>query len=165
MLSWKRGVSSVSSCGLAARPMRGSHFPFCRAHDLSPPLGSSTPPVQCFTCCNTSTAKPPSSPTPQAETCRLVFFSLSFLLHHPLLLFLPCFLIKTILCPSPDMPNIVLFSGSSHHDLSQRVADRLGLDLGKVITKKFSNQETWRVPATRRLSSGYFKTRNVKSAA
>lgn len=44
-----------------------------------------------------------------------------------------------------DMPNIVLFSGSSHHDLSQKVADRLGLDLGKVITKKFSNQETWRV--------------------
>lgn len=43
------------------------------------------------------------------------------------------------------MPNIVLFSGSSHHDLSQKVADRLGLDLGKVITKKFSNQETWRV--------------------
>ncbi|XP_023388113.1 ribose-phosphate pyrophosphokinase 2 [Pteropus vampyrus] len=40
------------------------------------------------------------------------------------------------------MPNIVLFSGSSHHDLSQRVADRLGLELGKVITKKFSNQET-----------------------
>lgn len=45
------------------------------------------------------------------------------------------------------MPNIVLFSGSSHHDLSQKVADRLGLDLGKVITKKFSNQETWRVPS------------------
>uniref|UniRef100_A0A8C7YHQ2 ribose-phosphate diphosphokinase n=1 Tax=Oryzias sinensis TaxID=183150 RepID=A0A8C7YHQ2_9TELE len=40
------------------------------------------------------------------------------------------------------MPNIVLFSGSSHHDLSQKVADRLGLDLGKVTTKKFSNQET-----------------------
>ncbi|XP_061220435.1 ribose-phosphate pyrophosphokinase 2 isoform X3 [Neopsephotus bourkii] len=40
------------------------------------------------------------------------------------------------------MPNIVLFSGSSHHDLSQRVADRLGLELGKVVTKKFSNQET-----------------------
>ncbi|CAF98203.1 unnamed protein product, partial [Tetraodon nigroviridis] len=40
------------------------------------------------------------------------------------------------------MPNIVLFSGSSHHDLSQKVADRLGLELGKVVTKKFSNQET-----------------------
>uniref|UniRef100_A0A2K5YK18 ribose-phosphate diphosphokinase n=1 Tax=Mandrillus leucophaeus TaxID=9568 RepID=A0A2K5YK18_MANLE len=40
------------------------------------------------------------------------------------------------------MPNIVLFSGSSHQDQSQRVADRLGLELGKVVTKKFSNQET-----------------------
>lgn len=47
------------------------------------------------------------------------------------------------------MPNIVLFSGSSHQDLSQRVADRLGLDLGKVVTKKFSNQET-RYGAARR---------------
>lgn len=44
--------------------------------------------------------------------------------------------------PLPTMPNIVLFSGSSHQDLSQRVADRLGLELGKVVTKKFSNQET-----------------------
>ncbi|KAJ8784304.1 hypothetical protein J1605_008455 [Eschrichtius robustus] len=40
------------------------------------------------------------------------------------------------------MTNIVLCSGSSHQDLSQRVADRLGLELGKVVTKKFSNQET-----------------------
>uniref|UniRef100_A0A5F8G5A4 ribose-phosphate diphosphokinase n=1 Tax=Monodelphis domestica TaxID=13616 RepID=A0A5F8G5A4_MONDO len=40
------------------------------------------------------------------------------------------------------MPNIVLFSGSSHQDLSQKVADRLGLELGKVVTRKFSNQET-----------------------
>ncbi|EPQ06161.1 Ribose-phosphate pyrophosphokinase 2 [Myotis brandtii] len=40
------------------------------------------------------------------------------------------------------MTNTVLFSGSSHQDLSQRVADRLGLELGKVVTKKFSNQET-----------------------
>lgn len=52
-----------------------------------------------------------------------------------------------LLCHAPQspcitMPNIVLFSGSSHQDLSQRVADRLGLELGKVVTKKFSNQET-----------------------
>uniref|UniRef100_A0A9J8C7L5 Phosphoribosyl pyrophosphate synthetase 1B n=1 Tax=Cyprinus carpio carpio TaxID=630221 RepID=A0A9J8C7L5_CYPCA len=40
------------------------------------------------------------------------------------------------------MPNIKIFSGSSHQDLSQKVADRLGLELGKVVTKKFSNQET-----------------------
>uniref|UniRef100_A0A667HLR7 ribose-phosphate diphosphokinase n=1 Tax=Lynx canadensis TaxID=61383 RepID=A0A667HLR7_LYNCA len=40
------------------------------------------------------------------------------------------------------MPNIVLLSGSSHQDRSQRVAGRLGLQLGKVVTEKFSNQET-----------------------
>ncbi|KAM7338685.1 hypothetical protein ACRRTK_002169 [Alexandromys fortis] len=42
----------------------------------------------------------------------------------------------------PNMPNIKIFSGSSHQDLSQKIADRLGLELGKVVTKKFSNQET-----------------------
>lgn len=41
------------------------------------------------------------------------------------------------------MPNIKIFSGSSHPDLAQRVVDRLGIDLGKVVTKKFSNLETW----------------------
>lgn len=41
------------------------------------------------------------------------------------------------------MPNIKVFSGSSHPDLAQRVVDRLGIDLGKVVTKKFSNLETW----------------------
>uniref|UniRef100_A0A674MPF8 Phosphoribosyl pyrophosphate synthetase 1B n=2 Tax=Tetraodontidae TaxID=31031 RepID=A0A674MPF8_TAKRU len=40
------------------------------------------------------------------------------------------------------MPNIKIFSGSSHADLSQKIADRLGLELAKVVTKKFSNQET-----------------------
>ncbi|XDA75507.1 hypothetical protein R6Z07F_005670 [Ovis aries] len=39
-------------------------------------------------------------------------------------------------------PNIKIFSGSSHQDLSQKIADRLGLELGKVMTKKLSNQET-----------------------
>lgn len=48
-------------------------------------------------------------------------------------------------CPpiASRMPNIKIFSGSSHQDLSQKIADRLGLELGKVVTKKFSNQETW----------------------
>ncbi|XP_026472008.1 ribose-phosphate pyrophosphokinase 1 isoform X2 [Ctenocephalides felis] len=40
------------------------------------------------------------------------------------------------------MPNIKVFSGSSHVDLAQRIVDRLGIDLGKVVTKKFSNLET-----------------------
>ena len=41
------------------------------------------------------------------------------------------------------MPNIKIFSGTSHEELAQRICDRLGIDLGKVTTKKFSNQETW----------------------
>jgi ribose-phosphate pyrophosphokinase len=40
------------------------------------------------------------------------------------------------------MPNIKVFSGSSHPDLAQRIVDRLGIDLGRVVTKKFSNLET-----------------------
>ena len=30
-------------------------------------------------------------------------------------------------------PNIKIFSGSSHQDLSQKIADRLGLELGKAV--------------------------------
>lgn len=41
------------------------------------------------------------------------------------------------------MPNIKIFSGSSHPDLAQKIVDRLGIDIGKVVTKKFSNLETW----------------------
>lgn len=41
------------------------------------------------------------------------------------------------------MPNIKVFSGTSHPDLAQRIVDRLGIDVGKVVTKKFSNLETW----------------------
>ncbi|KAL9903437.1 phosphoribosyl pyrophosphate synthetase isoform 3-T3 [Glossina fuscipes fuscipes] len=40
------------------------------------------------------------------------------------------------------MPNIKVFSGTSHPDLAQRIVDRLGIELGKVVTKKFSNLET-----------------------
>lgn len=40
------------------------------------------------------------------------------------------------------MPNIKVFSGNSHPDLAQKITDRLGIELGKVVTKKFSNQET-----------------------
>ncbi|XP_053675188.1 ribose-phosphate pyrophosphokinase 1 isoform X1 [Anopheles nili] len=43
---------------------------------------------------------------------------------------------------SSRMPNIKVFSGSSHPDLASRIVDRLGIDLGKVVTKKFSNLET-----------------------
>jgi len=40
------------------------------------------------------------------------------------------------------MPNIKVFSGSSHADLTNKVCDRLGIEPGKVVTKKFSNLET-----------------------
>merc|ERR1711862_778162 len=40
------------------------------------------------------------------------------------------------------MPNIKVFSGSSHPDLTQKLCDRLGISTGKVVTKKFSNLET-----------------------
>ncbi|VVC26988.1 Ribose-phosphate pyrophosphokinase, N-terminal domain,Phosphoribosyl pyrophosphate synthetase, conserved [Cinara cedri] len=43
---------------------------------------------------------------------------------------------------SGRMPNIKVFSGTSHPDLAQRIVDRLGIDVGKVVTKKFSNLET-----------------------
>ena len=40
------------------------------------------------------------------------------------------------------MPNIKVFSGSSHNDLTNKICDRLGIEPGKVVTKKFSNLET-----------------------
>lgn len=41
------------------------------------------------------------------------------------------------------MPNIKVFSGTSHPELAQKVVDRLGISLGKAVLKKFSNKETW----------------------
>jgi len=41
------------------------------------------------------------------------------------------------------MPNIKIFSGTSNPEVAELVANRLGLKLSSVITKKFSNQETW----------------------
>ncbi|EFO21692.2 ribose-phosphate pyrophosphokinase 2 [Loa loa] len=40
------------------------------------------------------------------------------------------------------MPNIKVFSGSSHRDLSERICERLQLDVAKASLKKFSNKET-----------------------
>ncbi|KAK3577053.1 hypothetical protein CHS0354_003135 [Potamilus streckersoni] len=39
------------------------------------------------------------------------------------------------------MPNIKVFSGSSHPDLTTKICERLGIEPGKVVTKKFSNGE------------------------
>ena len=41
------------------------------------------------------------------------------------------------------MPNIKIFAGSSNEALAKRICDRLGIEIGKVKSKKFSNQETW----------------------
>lgn len=40
------------------------------------------------------------------------------------------------------MPNIKVFTGSSHPDIAKKISSRLGLNLGKATTKKFSNKET-----------------------
>ncbi|TKR57729.1 hypothetical protein L596_030391 [Steinernema carpocapsae] len=40
------------------------------------------------------------------------------------------------------MPNIKVFSGSSHRDLTARICERLQLDISKATLKKFSNKET-----------------------
>ena len=40
------------------------------------------------------------------------------------------------------MPNIKVFSGSSHRDLTNKICDRLGIQASKVVTKKFANLET-----------------------
>ncbi|ETE67623.1 Ribose-phosphate pyrophosphokinase 1, partial [Ophiophagus hannah] len=40
------------------------------------------------------------------------------------------------------MPSIKIFSSNSHQELSRKIADPLDLELGKVVTKKFSNGET-----------------------
>ena len=41
------------------------------------------------------------------------------------------------------MPNIKIFSGSSHNDLATKICARLGVSLGKVSLTKFANKETW----------------------
>lgn len=43
---------------------------------------------------------------------------------------------------TPRMPNIKVFGGSSHPELTKLICARLGLEPGRVITKKFSNKET-----------------------
>ena len=43
---------------------------------------------------------------------------------------------------SKTMSDYLVFSLSSHKDLSKRICDRLGLHQGKVEAKSFSNKET-----------------------
>ena len=58
-------------------------------------------------------------------------------------------LILVIKIITPDLPlyryyiNLLLHLGTSHPDLTAKLCDRLGISMGKVVTKKFSNMETW----------------------
>src|SRR5690242_21825161 len=38
---------------------------------------------------------------------------------------------------------LMLFSGRSHPDLAQRIADKLGIELGDVTLRTFANGETY----------------------
>ncbi|CCG83349.1 Ribose-phosphate pyrophosphokinase 3 [Taphrina deformans PYCC 5710] len=40
------------------------------------------------------------------------------------------------------MNSIKIFAGNSHPELAQRVAEKIGIELGKVVVLKYSNQET-----------------------
>lgn len=112
----------------ASCPMRGRHFLQTLIWYFLSAEALCAAPVQCPGCYISKL----NLPFPLPLSCCYCFL----------------FLYSSFFSCASDMPNIVLFSGSSHHDLSQKVADRLGLELGKVITKKFSNQETWRVHFT-----------------
>ena len=67
-----------------------------------------------------------------------IFFSFFFLFLPSLLLFFP-FVIKSTFF---FMRGIVLFGGSSHQALTQRICERLSCDPGKSFLAKFSNNET-----------------------
>lgn len=49
---------------------------------------------------------------------------------------------KHFLNPGARMPNIKVFTGSAHPEIAKKIVSRLGLDLGRATTKKFSNKET-----------------------
>lgn len=44
--------------------------------------------------------------------------------------------------PGARMPNIKVFTGSSHPEMAKKIVARLNLNLGRATTKKFSNKET-----------------------
>ncbi len=59
-------------------------------------------------------------------------------------LYFDLFSISTILSTKMQIKNVIdSCQGSSHPDLTQKLCDRLGIEVGKVVTKKFSNYETW----------------------
>lgn len=49
---------------------------------------------------------------------------------------------KSFIHPSPRMPNIKVFTGTSHPEIAKMIAAKLGLNLARATTKQFSNKET-----------------------
>lgn len=49
---------------------------------------------------------------------------------------------KHFLNPNARMPNIKVFTGSSHPEIAKLITERLNLSLGKATAKKFANKET-----------------------
>lgn len=43
--------------------------------------------------------------------------------------------------PGARMPNIKVFTGTSHPEIAKKITSRLGLELGRATTKTFSNKE------------------------
>lgn len=54
--------------------------------------------------------------------------------------------VSTAVCISfAEMSNIKIFAGTSNVPLAKKITDHIGIKLGLVNSKKFSNQETWYV--------------------
>ena len=45
--------------------------------------------------------------------------------------------------PLTPQKRLMVFSGRSHPDLAERIAERLGVDLGEIELKTFPNDETY----------------------
>ncbi|CAG9790852.1 unnamed protein product [Diatraea saccharalis] len=49
---------------------------------------------------------------------------------------------RSFINPGARMPNIKVFSGSSHPDIAKKIVEKLGISLGRAVTKTFINKET-----------------------
>ncbi|KAL0870460.1 hypothetical protein ABMA27_005455 [Loxostege sticticalis] len=49
---------------------------------------------------------------------------------------------KSFINPSPRMPDMKVFTGTSHPEIAKMIVARLGIPLGRATTKYFSNKET-----------------------
>ena len=51
--------------------------------------------------------------------------------------------------PLTPQKRLMVFSGRSHPELAERIAERLGVDLGEIELKTFANDETYCATASR----------------